>query len=77
MSQRYNENTKRPKLKKKSAGDLDNLCILLENSAEGLRSRRKCCWGYISVYENTPEKLSSWHYITTILSGSRKGAVGA
>ena len=25
--------------------DLKNLWILLENSAEGLGSRRECCWG--------------------------------
>ena len=26
-----------------------HLCILLENSAKGLRSRRECCWGYASM----------------------------
>ena len=25
--------------------DLKNLWILLENSAEGLGSRKECCWG--------------------------------
>ena len=25
--------------------DLKNLRILLENSAEGIGSRRECCWG--------------------------------
>ena len=38
MRQRYNDNTKRPK-PKESARDLQNLCILPENLAEGLRSR--------------------------------------
>ena len=38
-------NTKRPKT------------ILLENPAEGLGSRRERCWGYVCIYENTPEKL--------------------
>ena len=33
-------NTTRPKSKKKSVRDLKNLGILLENSAEGLGSRR-------------------------------------
>ena len=37
--------------------DCKNLCILLENSTEGLGSRRKHCWGYIPAYENTPKKL--------------------
>ena len=60
MSQRYHE---RPKHKKAKAArylpwDLEHLCILSENSAENLVSKRQCCWGYVSVSENTPEKLS-------------------
>ena len=48
-------NTKRPKSKKKSVRDLKNLGILLENSAEGLGSRRERCWCYlVFVVENTP-----------------------
>ena len=43
--------------KRKSARNLKNLCILSENSAEGLGSRREHCWGYVSIYENIPEKL--------------------
>ena len=27
------------------------------NSEEGLRSRKECCQGYISIYEDAPEKL--------------------
>ena len=58
MSQRYNDNIKRPKLLRYSARDLKNLCILLENSAEGLKSRRERCWHYVvSVFENTPKHL--------------------
>ena len=57
MIQRYNGNTKMVKATRYSARDLKSLCILLENLGEGLGSRRGCCWGYISVYENTPKKL--------------------
>ena len=38
-----------------TARDCKNLHILLENLAEGLGSRSECCWGYISIYENTPK----------------------
>ena len=31
---------------------------MLEDSAEGFGFRRGCCWGYLFVYENAPEKLS-------------------
>ena len=34
-----------------------NFHVLLENLAEGLRSRREYCWGYVSMYENTPGNL--------------------
>ena len=37
--------------------DLENSCILSENSAENLVSKRQCCWGYVFVSENTPKKL--------------------
>ena len=42
---------------------------MLENSAWGLRSRREHCWGYISIYKNTPKKLphlppKSWNNLT-------------
>ena len=30
---------------------------LPENSAESLGSRTERCWGYVSIYENTPKKL--------------------
>ena len=64
-----------------SAGDLVNLRTLLKNSAGGLRYRRQRCWGYVSVFQNTPENLilnSIFPLIVsaTLLSGSRKGKVG-
>ena len=38
--------------------DLKILRILLENSVEGLRSRRERCLRYVvSVFENTPKHL--------------------
>ena len=60
--------TQKAKAERKSARNLKNLHILLENSAEGLRSRREHCWSYIFIYENTRKKS---------LSGSRKGTIGA
>ena len=40
------------------ARDLKNLCILPENSAEGLGYRRERCWRYVvSVFKNTPKNL--------------------
>ena len=41
-----------------SAKDLKNLCILPENSAEGLGCRREHCWSYIvSAFENKTTNL--------------------
>ena len=61
MSQIYNDNTKRPKLKENQLGILGistrEFTYFAENSAEGLGSRRECCWGYISIFENTSKKL--------------------
>ena len=34
-----------------------NLCILPDNSAEGLVSKREHCWVYVSICENTPKRL--------------------
>ena len=40
------------------ARDLENLHILQENSAEGIRSRRDCYWHYVEyVLENKPKNL--------------------
>ena len=29
------------------------------NSAEGLGSGRECCWGYVSIFEDTPKVATS------------------
>ena len=61
MSQIYNDNTKKPKLKENQLGILgissSEFMHFAGNSAEGLGSRRECCWGYISIFENAPKKL--------------------
>ena len=49
--------SQKAKAKRKWARDLKTWCILPENSAEGLRSRREHCWGHESIYENRPKKL--------------------
>ena len=60
MNQRYNDN-KKTKAERKSASDFENLRILLENSAEGLGSRRERYWGYVSV--STPEELPQLYLV--------------
>ena len=69
-----------------STWGLKNLCILSENLAGGLGSRREYYWGCVSTFENTLEKLIlksifPLKVALTLLSGSylltRKGAVGA
>ena len=61
MSQIYNDNTKRPKPKENQLGILEissmEFTHFARNLAEGLGSRRECCWGYVSIFENTPKKL--------------------
>ena len=61
MSQIYSDNTKEPKPKKNQLGILGissrEFMHFAGNSAEGLGSRRKHCWDYVSVFENTPKKL--------------------
>ena len=61
MSHIYNENTKRPKPKENWQGILGispwEFTYYVGNSAERLKSRRECCWGYVSIFENTPKKL--------------------
>ena len=42
MSQKYNDNIHQTGI---------------ENSPEGIGCWREHCWGYVSIYENTPEKL--------------------
>ena len=51
--------TQKAKTKRKSAMNFRSLCILPENSAEGLRSRGEHCWGYVSMYENIPKKITT------------------
>ena len=47
---------KRPKLKENQVGILGisprELMHYFGNSAESLGSRRECCWGYVSIFEN-------------------------
>ena len=83
MSQIYNDNTKRPNLKENQPGILGissrELMHFAGNSAEGLGSRRECCWDYASVFENHPKRCYTFplKVAATLLSGSWKGAVGA
>ena len=83
MSQTYNDNTKRPKLKENQLGILEissrEFMHSVRNSAEGLGSGRECCWGYISIFENTPKscRISPLKVVATLLSGSGKGTIGA
>ena len=56
MSQIYNDNTKRPKLKENQSGILGILfwefTLYVGNPAENLGFRRKRCWGYVAIFEN-------------------------
>ena len=59
MSQIYNYNTRRSKPKENQLGILGisskEYMHFVGNSAEGLRSRKEHCWGYVSIFENTPK----------------------
>ena len=83
MSQIYNDNTKRPKLKENQLGILGissrEFMHSVGNSVEGFGSRKECYWGFVSIFENTPKscRISSLKVARTLLSGSGKGAVGA
>ena len=61
MSQIYNGNTKKPKLKENQLGILGissrEFTHFAQISAEGLGSRRERCWDYVSVFENMPKIL--------------------
>ena len=58
MSEVYNDIIKKAKSARYSAKDLKNLCVLLENLAEGLRSRKEHCWSYaVSAIQNTTKNL--------------------
>ena len=59
---------------------LKNVSILPEYLARGLRSGRECRCGYVTLFENTSEKLIlksifPLKVAVTLLSGSRKGKV--
>ena len=56
---------------KQSARELKNLCILPKNS-EGLRFRRERTWLGVAYLWEYMQKVAA-----TLLSASRKGAVGA
>ena len=83
MSQIYSDNKKRSKSKENQLGILGissrEFMHSVGNSAKGLGSRRECCWGYISIFENTPKSCytSPLKVTTILLGGSGKGAVGA
>ena len=70
--------TQKGQSRKKSGRDLEDLGILLENSAEGLRSRRERCWGtYLSMRIHPKScHIFPLKVAATLLSGSRKGTVG-
>ena len=80
---KHNDNAKRPKLKENQLGILGissrEFTHSVGNLAEGFRSGREPCWGYISIFENTPKscRVSPVKVAVTLLSGSGKGAVGA
>ena len=56
MSQRYNDNTKMPKSKENQLGILNIYAFCLKMQQKTL-GPGECCWGYVSIYENTPEKI--------------------
>ena len=83
MSQIYNDNTKRPKPKENQLVTLGissrEFMHSVGNLAEDLGSRRECCWGYVSIFENTPKSclIPPLKVAVTLLSGSGQGVVGA
>ena len=54
----WDKKIKTAKAKRKSASE-KNVCILLENSEEGLVSMRACCWGYAYIWECTKKIATS------------------
>ena len=61
MSQIYNDNTKRPKLKENQRGILGissrEFMHFAGNSADGIGSKREHCCDNVSVFQNPPKKL--------------------
>ena len=82
MSQRYNDNTQRPKLKENQQGILGisskEFMHFSGNSAEGLGSRRERCWDHVFFFENMPKKcyIFPLKVAAILLIGSGKDAVG-
>ena len=77
MSQRYDR-------KKPKSQDIQLVILKLytfyRKMQQGLSGPGESCRGYVSVYENTPEKLPQsfpLKFGTTLRNGSKKGAVGA
>ena len=65
MSQRNNDNTKRPKLQDNQLGIINiyAFCQKIQQSASG---PRESTWGYVSVFENTPKKLLQLYLIVQV-----------
>ena len=76
MSQTYNDNRKRPKLKENQLEILGissrEFTHSVGNSVECLGSGRERCWGHVSSLRMHPKVATSLSF-----SGSGKGAVGA
>ena len=81
MGQINNDSTKRPKPKENhlqilgiSAREFKHFA---GNSAEGLRSRRECCWGYYLSMRIHPKSFCIFllKVAETLLSGSRNNTV--
>ena len=56
MSQRYNDNVKRPKSKENQLGILKIYAFSRKIRLRTLGPGEHCC-GYVSIYENTTKKL--------------------
>ena len=79
MSQRYNGNTERPKLKENQSAIL-KIYAFCQKNQQMVSGPGWSCWGYVSIYENTAKKLLHLFplkFATTLLIGSRKGPFGA
>ena len=74
MSQRYSDNTKRPKPKENQLGILKIYAFFRKIPQRALGPGESCYWGYEAIYENTPKKLLHLpqKVAATLLSGPRK-----
>ena len=57
MSQRYHDNTKRPKWEKNQQVRSYKSRHFAQEIQQRVLGPGEHCWGYISIYENTPENL--------------------